>query len=65
MTIKYLDSFLFPGMNTQQEIHQTFAGYLSSQFGCWPREHYNNLHPRTERRFVRHKDGKEERPGEG
>lgn len=50
-------------MNTGEEIHQAFADYRSTQFGGWPWEHYDHVHPRTEGRFAKYKDGKVEKPG--
>jgi redox-sensitive bicupin YhaK (pirin superfamily) len=47
-------------MNTQGEIRQTFIDYQETQFGGWPWERSDNVHPRTKGRFAKHLDGKEE-----
>ncbi|MFP4065374.1 MAG: pirin family protein [Bacteroidales bacterium] len=49
-------------MNTREEIHQAFVDYRNTQFGGWPWDRYDNVHPRTEGRFARYKEGKVERP---
>ncbi len=49
-------------MNTQDEIHQAFADYRRTQFGGWPWERYDHVHPRDEGRFAKYKEGKVERP---
>jgi quercetin 2,3-dioxygenase len=49
-------------MNTRQEIEQAFADYRRTQFGGWPWERRDPVHPREEGRFARHADGRVERP---
>ncbi len=50
-------------MNTAAEIHQAFADYRKTQFGGWPWERYDNVHPLEKGRFARYANGKEEIPG--
>ncbi len=50
-------------MNTAEEIHQAFADYRQTQFGGWPWKRYDHVHNRSDGRFARYKDGKEETPG--
>jgi quercetin 2,3-dioxygenase len=50
-------------MNTAAEIHQAFANYRKTQFGGWPWERHDNVHPRKKGRFAKYADGKEESPG--
>jgi redox-sensitive bicupin YhaK (pirin superfamily) len=47
-------------MNTQAEIHQAFADYRRTEFGGWPWEAPDPVHPRTQGRFARHVDGRVE-----
>jgi len=47
-------------MNTQGEIRQTFIDYQETQFGGWPWERPDNVHPRTKGRFAKYLDGTEE-----
>lgn len=49
-------------MNTAAEIHQAFADYRRTQFGGWPWERYDNVHPREKGRFAKYANGKEEIP---
>lgn len=50
-------------MNTREEIQQAFADYQRTQFGGWPWESNDPVHPLSEGRFARHADGHIERPG--
>ncbi len=50
-------------MNTTEEINQAFADYRRTQFGGWPWQRYDHVHPREQGRFARYKDGREESPG--
>lgn len=47
-------------MNTQAEIHQTFADYRRTQFGGWPWPSDGPVHPREQGRFAKHLSGKVE-----
>jgi quercetin 2,3-dioxygenase len=49
-------------MNTAEEIRQAFADYRTTQFGGWPWQRYDHVHPRQQGRFAKYKDGKEETP---
>ncbi len=49
-------------MNSQQEIIATFADYQRTEFGGWPWETNDPVHPREEGRFAKHADGRIERP---
>jgi len=49
-------------MNTQQEIYDAYADYRKDQFGGWPWDHYDPVHPRENGRFARYSDGREEIP---
>jgi redox-sensitive bicupin YhaK (pirin superfamily) len=49
-------------MNTQAEIQQAFNDYRRTQFGGWPWQAADPVHPRAESRFARHADGRVERP---
>ncbi|MCC6463435.1 MAG: pirin family protein [Saprospiraceae bacterium] len=44
-------------MNTKAEIQQAFDDYHATQFGGWPWNRYDQVHPRTDGRFARHADG--------
>ncbi len=44
-------------MNTQQEIQQTIADYRATQFGGWPWEEPDHVHPRESGRFAKYSDG--------
>lgn len=47
-------------MNTAEEIHKAYADYRLTQFGGWPWENYENVHPRERGRFAKYNDGREE-----
>jgi quercetin 2,3-dioxygenase len=49
-------------MNTQQEIHQAIADYRATQFGGWPWQSDDHVHPREEGRFAKYPDGTIEQP---
>ncbi len=49
-------------MNTAAEIHQAISDYRATQFGGWPWERHDNVHPREQGRFARYSDGKTETP---
>ena len=49
-------------MNTQAEIQQAFKDYRETQFGGWPWDKYDHVHPRTNGRFAKYANGKEETP---
>jgi redox-sensitive bicupin YhaK (pirin superfamily) len=51
-------------MNTRQEIQQAFQDYQATQFGGWPFDRQEPVHPREEGRFARHADGRVERPSQ-
>jgi redox-sensitive bicupin YhaK (pirin superfamily) len=50
-------------MNTFEEIQQAFFDYRKNQFGGWPWKRTDNVFPRSEGRFAKYADGKEEFPG--
>ncbi|WP_228530591.1 MULTISPECIES: pirin family protein [Myxococcaceae] len=50
-------------MNSREEIQQAFADYQRTQFGGWPWDSSDPVHPLSEGRFARHADGHIERPG--
>ena len=50
-------------MNTPEEIQKTFMDYKLTQFGGWPFDTYEPVHPREKGRFALHSDGREELPG--
>jgi quercetin 2,3-dioxygenase len=53
-------------MNTRQEIEQTFADYRATQFGGWPWETDDHVHPRDVGRFAKYPDGTiENKPRQG
>lgn len=47
-------------MNTQAEIQQAFRDYRETQFGGWPWQRYDHVHPADKGRFARYSNGKEE-----
>jgi hypothetical protein len=50
-------------MNTRKELEQAFADYQETRFGGWPWPRPDQIFPRTQGRFARHADGREERKG--
>lgn len=44
-------------MNTADEIHQAFADYRKTQFGGWPWNRYDMVHPREKGRFAEYSNG--------
>jgi len=49
-------------MNTHQEIQQAIHDFQRTQFGGWPWDRYDHIHPRNSGRFAKYADGKEEIP---
>jgi redox-sensitive bicupin YhaK (pirin superfamily) len=47
-------------MNNVLEIQQAFADYRKTQFGGWPWNRHDHVHPREMGRFARYSDGREE-----
>lgn len=47
-------------MNTQSEIQEAIAEYQQTEFGGWPWESHDHVHPRERGRFAKHANGKEE-----
>ncbi len=47
-------------MNNEAEIRQAFADYRATQFGGWPWQRNDPVHPREKGRFARYADGTEE-----
>ncbi len=47
-------------MNTQAEIQQAMNEYHQTQFGGWPWDSYEHVHPKEKSRFAKYPDGKEE-----
>jgi hypothetical protein len=50
-------------MNTEEEIRQAIGDYRRTQFGGWPWDRDDPIHPRGQGRFARHMDGRVEEPG--
>jgi len=51
-------------MNSRAELEQAFADYRRTQFGGWPFQENEPVHPRDRGRFARHADGRvEDAPG--
>lgn len=44
-------------MNTHSEIQQAISDYRSTQFGGWPWDRYDQVHPRDQGRFARYAGG--------
>lgn len=49
-------------MNTQEEILSAFAEYRQTQFGGWPWDNMEKVHPRDQGRFAQFPDGTLEKP---
>jgi hypothetical protein len=47
-------------MNTRAEIEQAFEDYRRSEFGGWPWQGPDPVHPRDKARFALHANGKKE-----
>jgi len=47
-------------MNTAAEIQQAFYDYRNTQFGGWPWDRSDNVHPRERGRFAKYDDGRED-----
>jgi hypothetical protein len=47
-------------MNTRAELEQAFRDYQRTQFGGWPFPDNAPVHPRGQRRFAKHADGRVE-----
>ncbi len=47
-------------MNTAAEIQQAMNEYRHTEFGGWPWDSYEHVHPREKSRFAKYPDGKEE-----
>jgi redox-sensitive bicupin YhaK (pirin superfamily) len=47
-------------MNTAEEIHQAFTDYRRTQFGGWPWQRYDIVHPKEKGRFANYADGRKE-----
>jgi redox-sensitive bicupin YhaK (pirin superfamily) len=52
-------------MNTRAEIQQAFDDYQRTQFGGWPWDRDDPVHPVSAGRFARHADGRVERVDAG
>ncbi len=49
-------------MNTAEEIHQAISDYRQTQFGGWPWDRHDHVHPRDQGRFAKYPDGHVETP---
>ena len=47
-------------MNTQEEIKQAISDFRQTQFGGWPWQRPDQVHPRYKGKFAKHTDGREE-----
>ncbi len=47
-------------MNTQSEIREAMSEYQQTEFGGWPWENHEHVHPRERGRFAIHANGREE-----
>jgi redox-sensitive bicupin YhaK (pirin superfamily) len=47
-------------MNSQSEIQQAYMDYQKTQFGGWPWNRNDPVHPRTKGRFAKYANGEEE-----
>jgi len=47
-------------MNTPTEIQQAFEDFRSTQFGGWPWDRHDPVHPADQGRFAKYSDGSEE-----
>lgn len=47
-------------MNSREEIQKAFDDFRKTQFGGWPWNRFDNVHPKDKGRFARYADGKEE-----
>jgi hypothetical protein len=45
-------------MNTEAEIQQAMQEYRTTQFGGWPWQHHDQVHPKNKGRFAKYPDGK-------
>ncbi|NJB70176.1 hypothetical protein GGR42_000638 [Saonia flava] len=44
-------------MNTEEEIQQSMQQYRLTQYGGWPWQHSDNVHPKKKGRFAKYPDG--------
>ncbi len=51
-------------MNSRNEIQQTFLDYQRTQFGGWPWDRRDPVHPHNAGRFAKHIDGRIEKPSD-